>query len=1192
MPQSRNAAWIFPLMVLSFLGSLFSQATAQEIPHNQDRPPGPALSPQEAIARMKVPPGFVVELVAAEPQVVNPTAMCFDAQGRIWVCESLEYPRRSAGPGRDRIKVLEDTDGDGRVDRVRVFAEGLNIPSAIAVGYGGVWVANSPDILFLQDTDGDGRADRREVVVTGFGRHDTHELPNSFTWGPDGWLYGLNGVFNPSRIKQGDREYRFTCAMFRIHPRTRRFELFAEGTSNPWGIAFDPLGNAFVSACVIDHLWHIAQRGYYVRQAGAYPPFTWRIGSIVNHRHQKAAYCGLHFLESDVYPEPFNRLLYMGNIHGNCINVDRLHRRGSTYHATAEPDFLVANDAWFMPVDQKTGPDGCLYILDWYDRYHCYQDANRDPKGIDRLRGRIYRVRYKNAPRRVGFDLERLSSQELMRYLEGPNDYFYWTALRILQQRDDPSVREQLRRWVLDCKRPLAVRLRAFWALIGTGHVDWEFLLQVLALEESALRAWGVRAAGNLVPVPDPVARRVVQLAQDPQPDVLLQVVVAAEKMEQIPLVPTLVQVLNHCGSDSLVPQILWQVLHPHLEQHAGEFAQLAVEHRLWRTEGFRRMWPYLLQRLLARPVQHQALGTLLRALHEHRQESAVSGMIVPAVEQVARASQSGELSPQEVAQLQRELLPLLRRWMKESSGRLRTGSLLLAATWDDPQGTEAAQALVLSADAADEDRAAAFEALVSTGEPQVIKLAQTVLEQKKSPRELKARVLQALGQLDRPEVALLVLNLYRELEPSLQAQAVQLLVQRRRWTMKLLEAIGSGRIPPAALSATMAQSIVARGDPELVKLLRKHWGTVRTQRDPRRQLVVDQMRYFIRRHPGDPRRGEKVFAKLCGQCHKLFGQGQEVGPDLTANGRNSFDQLLSNVFDPSLVIGSAYQARTVVTDQGRVLTGLVVEDSPRRVVLKLQGGKLAVIPRERIEAMQLSRLSMMPEDVEKQLSPQEIADLFAYLVLDRPPQDPQARRLPGVYEVQPQQTNDPSRFNRLLAEVAPGWECLGSGFRGVALLAQFRGRRIVVRTHPLAQHRPCVLRRKCDLRKARTARLRIGVSCLPKCDWLLVIHAQGRELARFPVSDETVKNGWLDVEVDLSQFAGKQVVVKLENRALGRWWGEFGFWHHVELITEPPQDIISRAALLKQQSSSPELGQGKTSPSAVSPQPASVRSR
>ncbi|MBM3971993.1 MAG: dehydrogenase, partial [Planctomycetes bacterium] len=413
----------------------------QLIPHAQDKPPNEPRDPQTAAKMMTVPEGFSVEVVAAEPDIVNPVAMTIDERGRFWITESLEYPRRDAGPGKDRVKILEDTDGDGKCDKFTVFLDGLNIPSGVAVGHGGAWIANSPDILFVPDADRDGVPDGpAQVVVTGFGRTDTHELPNSLTWGPDGWLYGLNGVFNHSHVKYPKENPNFkkdhkgwplTCAMFRIHPRTREFQVFAEGTSNPWGIAFNDEGEAFVSACVIDHLWHIVETGYYHRQGGPYPPFTWKIDSIVKHKHQKAAYCGIHYFDSDAYPEQYRGKLYMGNIHGGCINVDKLQRDGSTYFATGEPDFLTANDAWFMPVVQKTGPDGCLYILDWYDRYHCYQDANRDPAGIDRLKGRLYRVRYKDSPRTPkDLDLTKETDEQLIERLGANNDFIRWTATR------------------------------------------------------------------------------------------------------------------------------------------------------------------------------------------------------------------------------------------------------------------------------------------------------------------------------------------------------------------------------------------------------------------------------------------------------------------------------------------------------------------------------------------------------------------------------------------------------------------------------------------------------------------------------------------------------------------------------------------------------------------------------------------
>ena len=272
----------------------------------------------------------------------------------------------------------------------------------------------------------------------------------------------------------------FTCALWRLHPRTREFELFAEGTSNPWGIAWDPEGSAFVSACVIDHLWHLTETGYYHRQGGPYPPHTWKIESIVGHGHQKAAYCGIHYFDSDAYPPEFRDRLYMGNIHGAAINVDRLVRRGSTYVGEAEPDFLSANDAWFMPIVQKTGPDGCLYVLDWYDRYHCYQDARRDPEGIDRLKGRLYRIRYGDSPRAGKFDLAAESDEQLIARLASPNVYFRDAAQRLLSERQSATHGRCSNAWCWTQSLAQKVRMHALWALVGHGRSAGRFSSSVV----------------------------------------------------------------------------------------------------------------------------------------------------------------------------------------------------------------------------------------------------------------------------------------------------------------------------------------------------------------------------------------------------------------------------------------------------------------------------------------------------------------------------------------------------------------------------------------------------------------------------------------------------------------------------------------------------------------------------------------
>ncbi|HEV8646711.1 MAG TPA: PVC-type heme-binding CxxCH protein, partial [Burkholderiales bacterium] len=454
-------------MVLALAVGGFEAAAddaAAVIPHRQERVPNKPFAAEQAARRMTVPDGFHVDVIASEPQIVNPIAMCFDDRGRIWITESVEYPRKLAGPGRDRVKVIEGLDANGRAASVRVFAEGLNIPSGVAVGYGGVWVLNAPDLLFLKEKDG--KEISREVVLSGFGRTDTHELPNSLTWGPDGWLYGLNGVFNQCRVVDKDgKRHDFNCAMWRMHPRTREFQVFAQGTSNPYGIAWDSEGSAIIEAChwANDHLFHFVETGHYNRQAGAYPPFTMKIGAITDHGHQKTAYCGIVNLDTDAFPAAYRQRICVGNIHGGCINVDRLGREGATYLAKGEADLLAANDAWFMPVSLKVGPDGCLYILDWYDRYHCSQDAARDPDGVDRGQGRLYRLRYGEAPLPARFDLLGEMDDQLLQRLSSGNIYFRETAQRVLSERAAGSngLRAALEKQVFEDGAPRHARLGA-----------------------------------------------------------------------------------------------------------------------------------------------------------------------------------------------------------------------------------------------------------------------------------------------------------------------------------------------------------------------------------------------------------------------------------------------------------------------------------------------------------------------------------------------------------------------------------------------------------------------------------------------------------------------------------------------------------------------------------------------------------
>jgi putative heme-binding domain-containing protein len=292
--------------------------------------------------------------------------------------------------------------------------------------------------------------------------------------------------------------------------------------------------------------------------------------------------------------------------------------------------------------------------------------------------------------------------------------------------------------------------------------------------------------------------------------------------------------------------------------------------------------------------------------------------------------------------------------------------------------------------------RLAALAALVAASDRQVLPAVLKVLHAN-PPKELAASVLALLGRLEQAEVADELMRMYAQLPPDLQPRVIELLTQRPVWGRAVVQALAAGQLPAAALNVNQVQRLLATGDAAIQQAIERYWGTVRTTRDPRREQVVAEMRRLLRLSSGDPQRGREVYRRLCAQCHRLFGEGQDVGPDLTHNGRSSLDQLVSNVFDPSLVIGAAYQARTVLTTDGRILTGLLVEDSPQRVVLKLQGGKLETIPREDVEQLRVSELSLMPEGLEKQLQPQEIADLFAFLLLEKPPAPASPTTPPGT---------------------------------------------------------------------------------------------------------------------------------------------------------------------------------------------------
>ncbi len=982
------------------------QAQDEFIPRRQNQPPGPPLSPTEAIAKMQVPDGFRVELVASEPDIQNPVAMAFDDAGRIFVTESFEYPRQEPGPGRDRIKILEDTDGDGRVDKVKVFAEGLNIPSGIAAGHGGVWVANAPDILFLEDTDGDDVADKSTVVVTGFGRDDTHELPNALTWGPDGYLYGLNGVFNRSVVKQDGREFDFTCALFRIHPKTKKFELFCQGTSNPWGVAFDTEGSAFISACVIDHLWHLTESAYYLRQGGPYPPHTWWADSIVQHKHQMAAYCGIEYFDSPAYPEAFRNKLYMGNIHGGCINVDRIERAGATYRGFGEPDFLTANDVWFMPVAQKVGPDGCLYVLDWYDRYHCYQDAQADPKGVDRGHGRLYRIVYQERPETRYADISKLDPMKLVKALSDENIFIRQRAQLELAERsaaNDQQVASALEAMVFG-QGPMKYRMHALWALAGSGPIPVSLLSKLMLDSDPELRSWGVRLAGDHQPNDPGIARQVRGLASDKDPRVRIQVAIAAPKLErsssssgQVAL-RTELDVLRHSENDPILPRVVWQNMLPWVDQYPEILQQEILQRVSVKEDLLRGMMPRLAAKWSAAlptklsseesKKQTLALLTMADSLADGHPDTAAS-ILVP----IATRVRNGEIDLASARSLLQPWLNAMQPYdPSKASGTAWDQAVLLIRLLcnEEAAHTLATQRILDRSISSERRRELLMYASIHPNQSHKRALEQTLqdlIDGKQVDPPLRDTVLDlGISKADAATIELLVAALPK-LRSDVQAGIAERMCLREPSTTAFLEQVAANHVRKELLGPNRIRLLAAEGSDAAKALVTKIWGTVNTASSAEREAVVrriaDQLRWDAR---GNPEKGWVVYERICGQCHVMHGRGIEVGPNITANGRGSYEQLLVSVFHPSLVIGEAFKSVTVRTEDGTIVTGLLVSRDDSKTVIKVQGGKETTVPESEIAEFRQDTKSLMPEGIENQMTPQEVADLFALLTLEKAP--------------------------------------------------------------------------------------------------------------------------------------------------------------------------------------------------------------
>ncbi len=939
------------------------------------------LKPKDAAAAMTVPPGFSVSLVAGEPDVRQPIAFCFDDRGRIWVAEAYSYPiRRHPKEGKDRILIFEDTRGDGTYDKRTVFMEGLDLVSGLEVGFGGVWIGAAPYLMYVPMKD-DKPVGKPQILLDGWGYQDTHETLNTFLWGPDGWLYGCHGVFTRSEVgKPGtpaEKRVKINAGVWRYHPTRHEFEVFAHGTSNPWGLDFNDYGHAFVEACVIPHNWHIIQGGRYARQAGShFNPHTYDdIKTIAEHRHYVGAtphggnnksdsvggghaHCGTMIYLGGTWPKEYRGQMFMGNIHGKRFNVDKLTPKGSGYVASRAPDFLLANDEYARFINLRAGPDGNVVFIDWYDKQACHHG---NPNIWDRETGRIYRVAHKDA-RPVKVDLTKKTDAELADLALSENEWYSRHARRLLQERKGRE-RPDVLAGTFEGHKDETRRLRALWALHARGGLSaaegHDGLLSIFP----NVRGWTIQLLlENRKPAPDLLKKLAVIAAGDRSPVVRLYLASACQRLPLADRWQILAGLVSHAedATDHNLPLMYWYAMEPLASEDAGKALELAAKSKV------PILLPFMIRRISSLGSD-KAVTLLVQALGK----AADTATRLAYLDGIQAGLKGARTFP--MPEAWKEVGPAL---LKSSDASVRERAVRLAALFGDRAAFAELRRTVKDDAANVEARRASLAALIEARDAETAAILRSLL---KSP-ELRGDALRGLAAFDAAETPAAILAVYASLNTAERRDAIATLSSRKEYARALLAAVGKKTVPAAHISSEAVRQLGALKDAEVTKAIGEFWGVVRTTAADR-QALIKEWAAKARRNTRQPdlEHGRALFNKTCVQCHTLFGTGGKVGPDITGANRASLDYLLENILDPSAVIPKEYALTVLTMRSGRILSGIIRSETEKLVTLVTPTEVLELPPVD-IEKREPSPLSMMPDDALKGLKDDDVFALLAYL--------------------------------------------------------------------------------------------------------------------------------------------------------------------------------------------------------------------
>ena len=1002
----RSSRIVGPVILVAAFILLLRLGTAAD--DKPGVPPAGPLSPREELATFKVPKGFHVELVASEPDVIDPVAMAFDEDGRLFVAEMHGYPNEGVGTGNitsGRIKLLEDRDGNGQYTHSTIWADKLRFPTAVMPWRGGLLVANAPDMLYLEDTHNAGQADKSRTLYTDFNLANIQQLFNSLQYSLDNWVYacaGSDGGLVKSAEKPDLPPVKLRARGFRFHPDVPG-SLEPTSGGGQYGLTPDDWNRWFVNTNS-QHLRHIVLPDHYLRRNPSLPvsavtldipdhnpackvyrisPFeAWRVERTMRRKDGPDAArfpstelvpggyitsgCSPIVYAADAFPEVYRGNTFMCDPANNLIHRDVLVPNGATFiakRATGEEecDFLASTDTWFRPVHLTIGPDGAIYVLDFYREVietplSLPDDIKKKLNLESRQRGRIWRIVADNADKKDAKKnkpaLRKAATKDLVAHLADGNIWWRLTAQRLLVERQDRDAVKALEELVKTSKSAVG-RAHALWTLEGLHALDATLIEQALNDDEAGVREQALQLAEPRLPKSASLLAAVVKRADDPSPRVRFQVAFTLGETDAPEALAALAKIARHPDTDTWTQTAVLSSVSktaPRLLEalaNDGEFTKKASAAQLQMLMR--------LAALVAAQGDDAELGKAL-ALMKVRENASPQAWQLAVLDGLGQGAASSSR-------------PLSKLW-EQPPPALKESVAQAQALFD--QAATAARD-----DQRNEDERIASVRLLAHGPFALAAATLPELLTPQTPSVLQMNAVRALAQHDSPKVADLLLASWNTFSPAVRREAVEGLFARPERLTKLLDAIEAKKLPANQI------------EPFRLDQLRKHptkairdraQKLLAGQLTPDRQKVVEAYRPALDLD-GDKERGKAAFKKNCATCHRLENVGVEVGPDLLSALRNkSREQLIIDIMDPSREVDPRYLNYLVTTKKGQTLSGMIVAETGSSVTLRRAEKAEDVILRTQIDTIQATAKSVMPENLETQLSKQDLADLIAYL--------------------------------------------------------------------------------------------------------------------------------------------------------------------------------------------------------------------